>query len=57
MVVARDLTSGGAVFLDRDGTIAPDVPYCSREEDFELYPGAGSAIKLLKNSGYRVIVN
>lgn len=56
MAVARDLTSGRAVFLDRDGTIAPDVPYCSREEDFKLYPEAGPAIKLLKDSGFKVIV-
>jgi D,D-heptose 1,7-bisphosphate phosphatase len=45
-----------AVFLDRDGTIAPDVPYCSRAEDFELYPGAPSAIKLLKENGFKVVV-
>jgi histidinol-phosphate phosphatase family protein len=42
--------------LDRDGTIAPDVPYCSREEDFELYPGAGAAIKLFKDNGFKVVV-
>lgn len=49
-------TSGRAVFLDRDGTIAPDVPYCSRPKDFKLYPGAGSAVKLLKDSGFKVVV-
>ena len=27
-----------AVFIDRDGTIAPDVHYCYRVEDFELFP-------------------
>jgi histidinol-phosphate phosphatase family protein len=45
-----------AVFLDRDGTIAPDVPYCSHAEDFQLYPEAGLAIKLLKENGFKVIV-
>jgi len=45
-----------AVFLDRDGTIARDVPYCSRPEDFELLPGAAEGIKLLNKHGFKVIV-
>ncbi len=45
-----------AVFIDRDGTIAKDVPYCSRPEDFELLPGAAAGIKLLKANGFKVIV-
>jgi mannose-1-phosphate guanylyltransferase/phosphomannomutase len=45
-----------AVFLDRDGTIAPDVHYCSRVEDFTLFPDAPAAIKLLKDHGFKVIV-
>ncbi len=45
-----------AVFLDRDGTIAPDVNYCRRPEDFNLFPGAGEAVKLLNNHGFKVIV-
>ena len=45
-----------AVFLDRDGTIAPDVHYCSRVEDFNLFPDAPAAIKLLKDHGFKVIV-
>jgi len=45
-----------AVFLDRDGTIARDVPYCSRPEDFELLPGAPEAIRLLNESGLLVVV-
>jgi D,D-heptose 1,7-bisphosphate phosphatase len=45
-----------AVFLDRDGTIARDVPYCSRPEDFELLPEAAEGIRLLNESGYKVIV-
>jgi len=45
-----------AVFIDRDGTIARDVPYCSRPEDFELFPGAPQAIRLMKKAGFKVVV-
>ena len=48
--------SNKAVFLDRDGTMAPDVPYCSRPEDFELFPNTAKAIKLLHEHGFKVIV-
>ncbi len=45
-----------AVFLDRDGTMAEDVHYCSRPEDFHLFPNATKAIKLLNEYGFKVIV-
>jgi histidinol-phosphate phosphatase family protein len=45
-----------AVFIDRDGTIARDVPYCSRPEDFELLPGAAEGIRTLNQHGFKVIV-
>ena len=45
-----------AVFLDRDGTMAKDVHYCSRPEDFELFPNTAKAIKLLSEHGFKVIV-
>ncbi len=45
-----------AVFLDRDGTIAKDVHYCCRPEDFELLPSVPEAIKLLNENGFKVIV-
>jgi histidinol-phosphate phosphatase family protein len=45
-----------AVFLDRDGTIARDVHYCRCPEDFELLPTVPEAIKLLNDSGFKVIV-
>ena len=45
-----------AVFLDRDGTMAEDVNYCARPEDFELFPNTARAIKLLRESGFKVIV-
>jgi len=44
------------VFLDRDGTIAPDASYCSRPEDFEVFPGAAEAVRLLNEHGFRAVV-
>jgi len=45
-----------AVFLDRDGTIAKDVHYCRRPEDFVLFTDAARVIKLLNNRGFKVII-
>ena len=45
-----------AVFLDRDGTMAKDVHYCRRPEDFELLPGTAKSVKLLSDHGFKVIV-
>ena len=45
-----------AVFLDRDGTMAENVNYCSSPDDFELFPSTGQAIKLFKDMGFKVIV-
>jgi D,D-heptose 1,7-bisphosphate phosphatase len=44
------------VFLDRDGTIAKDVPYCPGPEQFELLPGAAAGIKQLNAVGFKVIL-
>ncbi len=44
------------VFIDRDDTIAKDVPYCSRPEDFHLFPGIPEQIKRLNDAGYLVIM-
>jgi histidinol-phosphate phosphatase family protein len=48
--------SNRAVFLDRDGTMAIDVPYCRRPDDFHLFPGTVKAIRLLKKHGFKIIV-
>ncbi len=45
-----------AVFLDRDGTIAEDVHYCSRVEDFKILPGVPQGIQLLNEHGFKVVV-
>jgi histidinol-phosphate phosphatase family protein len=45
-----------AVFIDRDGTISKDVPYCSSPKDFELLPEAAGGIKLLNKHHFQVVV-
>lgn len=45
-----------AVFLDRDGTINVELAFLHRPEEFEFIPGAPEAIRLLNDTGYRVIV-
>ena len=47
---------GKAVFLDRDGTIARDAHYCRRPEDFEIFPSTPRAVRLLNESGFKVVV-
>ena len=42
-----------AVFLDRDGVINKDVPYCASPEDFHLYPEVPEALKLLQDLGLK----
>src|SRR5579859_4715836 len=45
------------VFLDRDGVINRDNPnYTFRVEDFEILPGVIDALRLLKASGYWLVV-
>lgn len=45
-----------AVFIDRDGTMAKDVHYCSHLEDFELFLNTARAIRLLNQRGFKVVV-
>lgn len=45
-----------AAFLDRDGTIARDVHYCSDPRDFEILPRAPAAIRSLNEHGFKVVV-
>lgn len=45
-----------AAFLDRDGTIAPDVNYCRCPGDFNLFEGVSQAIKLLNENGFKVVI-
>lgn len=45
-----------AVFIDRDGTLNVEVDYLSFVKDLVLIDKAADALKLLKDSGYLVII-
>ena len=45
-----------AVFLDRDGTIADDVNYCCRPEDFRILPRAAEAVAMLNEAALPIVV-
>ena len=44
------------VFLDRDGTLNEDVDYLSRVDDLQIFPFTQSALKLLKDAGFLLVV-
>src|SRR5271167_4963351 len=46
----------GAVFLDRDGTIADEVGYLNHLSRFRMYPFAAEAIRKLNEAGLAVVV-
>lgn len=48
--------SNKAVFLDRDGTINKEVNYLSKIEQFKILENSVSAIKLLNDSDFLVII-
>ena len=44
------------VFIDRDDTIAKDVPYCDSPDKFHLFPGIPEQIKRLNDAGFLVVM-
>lgn len=44
-----------AVFLDREGTIIQNVGYLDECDKIKFLPEVGNAIKLLNESGFKVI--
>lgn len=46
---------GRAVFVDRDGTLNPDVRYMSRPEQLEVFRGVAQGLRWLRAHGYRII--
>ncbi len=55
-LVEKGLFGKRAVFIDRDDTIARDVPYCNCPEDLHLFDGVGSSIKRLSDAGFLVVM-
>ena len=45
-----------AVFVDRDDTLAKDIPYCDDPDKFNVYPDVPAAIAKLNAAGFLVIV-
>lgn len=50
------LAAGGALFIDKDGTLIRDVPYNIDPAHVRLMPGAGPALRRLQEQGYKLIV-
>jgi len=55
-IVEREMFGQRCVFVDRDDTLAKDVPYCSDPSKFVLFDGVPESIKRLNDAGYLVIV-
>jgi D-glycero-D-manno-heptose 1,7-bisphosphate phosphatase len=45
-----------AVFLDRDGTLIRNVPYCSDPAKVKILPGVARSLRRLKESGFKLVV-
>lgn len=45
-----------AIFIDKDGTLIPDIPYNVDPDKITLHKGAAEGLKLLSEKGYQVIV-
>jgi histidinol-phosphate phosphatase family protein len=65
--VERDLAAGKisldyvrrprpAVFLDRDGTLNIERQFLASPDGLDLLPGAGAAVRALRQAGYRLVV-
>jgi len=45
-----------ALFIDRDGTINRDCPYCFKPEDLVLYPDTLNVMREYQEQGYLIII-
>jgi D-sedoheptulose 7-phosphate isomerase len=55
-LVEKGVFGRRAVFIDRDDTIAKDVPYCPSPEQLVLFDGVGRSIRRLNEAGFLVVV-
>lgn len=44
------------MFLDRDGTITPEVGYVTDPDELRLLPKAAEAVKILRTAGFKIII-
>jgi D-glycero-D-manno-heptose 1,7-bisphosphate phosphatase len=45
-----------AVFLDRDGTLMRDVPYCSDPSQVQVLPEVTDSLRRLRDYGFKLII-
>lgn len=45
-----------AVFLDKDGTLVEDIPWCYDTKRVRFYPGVFEGLRLLHKSGYALVI-
>lgn len=45
-----------AVFIDKDGTLIPDIPYNVNPDLIKLHSGAAEGLRLLQQNGYLIII-
>jgi D-glycero-D-manno-heptose 1,7-bisphosphate phosphatase len=50
------MTKQPAIFLDKDGTLVPDIPYNSDPARMQLAPGVAVGLPLLAEQGFRFVV-
>ncbi len=50
------MSAGGAVFLDRDGTLIEEVGYLDRPDRVELFPYSIEAIRAFNRAGLKVVM-
>ena len=55
-LIERNMFGRKAVLIDRDDTIAKDVPYCDDPDKLVLFKGVPKSIKRLNDAGYLVII-
>jgi D-glycero-D-manno-heptose 1,7-bisphosphate phosphatase len=45
-----------AVFLDRDGTLIHNIPYCSDPAKVQVLPGVAQSLRKLREHGYKLVI-
>jgi len=56
IIYVRDNQTLKTVFVDRDGTINRDCPYCHELDDLQIYDDTVGILKHYQGKGYRIII-